>query len=113
MHEFSIARSLLRRVEAEALKHGASSVRRIQLRLGELSGIEADLLRSAFEILRPGTVCSGADLAIHEVPATWSCAVCGVAIEAGAALRCPRCRRPAQLSAGSETLLEHLEMEVA
>lgn len=113
MHELSIARSLLHRVDEEARRHQASGVRRVRLRLGELSGVEPELLRSAFELLRAGTLCDSCDLAIERVAATWTCDTCGVAIEPGSALRCPSCRRPASLTAGGEMLLESLELEVA
>jgi hydrogenase nickel incorporation protein HypA/HybF len=113
MHEISIARALLRQVEAEALRHEAVSVRRVRVRLGTLSGIEPALLHSAFEFLCEAGRCAGAELTIDEVPATWSCPDCGAPIEGGLPLRCPRCRAPGRLSAGDEMLLVQIEMEVA
>jgi hydrogenase nickel incorporation protein HypA/HybF len=47
MHEYSIVGSLMQRVEAEARQRGATSVGRIRIALGELSGVDPELLASA------------------------------------------------------------------
>lgn len=113
MHEYSIVRTLLDRVEAEARQHRAQVVHRIHVRLGELAGVELDLLRSAFEMFREGTACDGADLEIQPVVALWVCPSCDRPFAAGDVLRCPRCAVPAALSCGDEIFLDRIEMEVA
>lgn len=113
MHEYSIVQALLTQVEGRARTHGASRVARLHLRIGELSGVEIDLLESAFETFRERTVCAGAELTIRPVPATWSCPECGRCFERGQILRCAACERPAQLTAGDEIFLDRIEMEVA
>ena len=64
MHEYSLVQAMMRRVEEEARAHNARSVHRVQVRIGQLSGVEADLFASAYELLRPGTLCAGAELII-------------------------------------------------
>ena len=113
MHEYSIVASLLERVDAEARAHGATVVDRIQVRIGELSGVEIDLLRTAFETFRERTICAAAELEIEPVAARWSCRGCEREIERGAILRCPACGQPARLVDGGEILLQRIEMEVA
>ncbi len=113
MHEYSIVQALMTQVEAEAARHGASSVRSIGLRIGELSGVEVDLLRTAFENFRPRSICAEAELGIEVVPATWSCPTCRELFEAGARLQCPDCGQPARLTSGDEIVLQRLEMEAA
>lgn len=113
MHEYSIVRALLDRVEAEAGARGATAVRRIHLRVGELSGVETDLLRSAYELFREASPVAGAELEIEPVAARWVCPACDRAIVRGAALSCPECSRPARLAAGDEIVLQRLELEVA
>jgi hydrogenase nickel incorporation protein HypA/HybF len=113
MHEWSIVEALVGRVEAEARMRGATSVQRIEVSLGELSGVEPDLLTSAYELFREQTICKGAGLEIRSVPAVWSCPRCGRSLERGALLRCPSCDLPAHLAAGDEIFLERIEMEVA
>jgi hydrogenase nickel incorporation protein HypA/HybF len=112
MHEYSIALALMERIDAEADTRRALSVHRVRVRIGELSGIEPELLRSAFEIVRERTRCQSAVLDIAEIPAAWICSGCGRPIEPGALLQCPACGAPARLAAGDEIVLDQLEMEV-
>lgn len=111
MHEASIVQALLDRVEGEARAQGARVVHRVHLELGELSGVEPDLLRSAYEMLRERGVCAGAELEIQPVEARWACPGCGRSIARGRALRCSDCGLPARLEAGDEIVLQRIEME--
>jgi hydrogenase nickel incorporation protein HypA/HybF len=112
MHEYSIVQALLQQVEAAAAKVGASAVCRIQVRIGELAGVEPDLLSSAYALCRERTVCANAELAIEPVAARWSCSRCDRPIAVGQILRCAVCGEPARLAGGDEILLERIEMEV-
>jgi len=113
MHEYSIVLALLDRVEKEAKAHGASTVSRIRVRIGELSGVERDLLESAYELARQRTVCADAVLDLVPVSPRWVCRVCETPIRNGGILRCSTCDAPAHLAEGDEILLERIEMEVA
>ncbi len=113
MHEYSIVQALLERVEAEAAERGAASVHRLHVRIGEASGVEIELLRTAYCVFRERTLCEGADLSIVPVPARWECPRCLAPILRGAILRCPSCSAPARLAAGDEIVLDRIEMEVA
>jgi hydrogenase nickel incorporation protein HypA/HybF len=112
VHEFSIAQDLLENVESCARERGAVRIHRIHLRIGELSGVESDLLASAFEICRENTLCAGAELEIHPVATAWVCPECGSEIDRGSILSCTRCGSPARLQRGHEIILERIEMEV-
>jgi hydrogenase nickel incorporation protein HypA/HybF len=113
MHEMSIVQALLDRVEAEAQAHAARSVAVVRIAIGMQSGVEPELVRSAYELAREGTCCAGADLVIRSVEAAWACPACAVPLAAGERLRCPRCGVPARLAAGDGIVLEQLELEVA
>jgi hydrogenase nickel incorporation protein HypA/HybF len=112
MHEYSVVQSLMEQIEAQAGRHRATAVHRVRLRIGELAGIDPDLLRTAYEMVREGTICATAPLEIDTVAARWECRGCGRAIAAGSLLQCEACGRPARLAAGDEILLERLELEV-
>ncbi len=112
MHEFSVAQSLLDRVEREAQARGATAVLRIELRLGAASGIEVDLLRSAWELVSAGSCCRHANLDVITVPVRWRCPRCACEPASGAVLRCPECGVPARLVEGDELVLQRLEMDV-
>lgn len=112
MHEYSVGQALMERIEAEAASHRATAVHRVSLKIGEMSGVEPDLLESAFEILKARTICETAGLIIERVPACWACPACGRSIPRGEVLRCAACGEPARLVTGDEIVLAQLEMEV-
>ena len=112
MHEYSIVQALLERVDAEARARGATAVHRLSVRIGELSGVEGELLATAYDTFRQRTICEGAALDLRIVPARWACPECGDAIARGAVLTCPSCAMPARLVQGDEILLDRIEMEV-
>lgn len=111
MHEYSIVRELLDRVEEEARDREATAVCTVRVRVGELSGVEIELLESAFELARTGTLCQAADLHVVPVEVRWICSSCDEEIGGDGVLRCDRCGGPARLAAGGEILLERIEME--
>jgi hydrogenase nickel incorporation protein HypA/HybF len=112
VHEYSIVEALLARVDEEARARGATAVHRLTVRIGELSGVEIDLLTAAYVTFRDRTICARADLDVQPVPAVWACPECGGAIARGAMLRCADCGVPARLTEGDEILLDRIEMEV-
>jgi hydrogenase nickel incorporation protein HypA/HybF len=113
MHEYSIVQSLLELVGQAAAARGASSVTRLTVSVGELSGVEPELLRTAYQTFCERTICEAASLEIRRVAATWACRRCDAEIQAGAILRCARCDVPATLRSGDEILLDRIEMEIA
>ncbi len=110
MHEYSIVSALIERVEHEALARGAKRVVRLRVQLGELSGVEPELLVTAYETFRERTVCENAPMELDRVPAVWGCPRCGGPM--ARALRCPCCHAPARLVSGDEIVLSQIEMEV-
>jgi hydrogenase nickel incorporation protein HypA/HybF len=113
VHEYSIVQALMERVEAEAAARQAVSVSRVFVRIGELSGVDHELLATAYRMWCERTVCEGAELEITRVPAEWSCRACGAPVERGARLQCAACGGRVALRHGDEILLERIEMEVA
>jgi hydrogenase nickel insertion protein HypA len=112
MHEYSIVQALVDRVDAEARARKATAVHRLSVRIGELSGVDVDLLTTAYETFRERTICERAELDLQFVPARWECPNCGDLIRRGEVLTCPSCAVPARLVQGDEILLDRIEMEV-
>jgi hydrogenase nickel incorporation protein HypA/HybF len=112
MHEYSIVEALLEQVEHEARRRQASAVHSLAVRIGELSGVEVDLLTTAYRTFRDRTICADAELMVTRVPAKWACSRCGVPIRQGDVLQCAVCAAPARLVEGDEILLDRIEMEV-
>jgi hydrogenase nickel incorporation protein HypA/HybF len=113
MHEYSIVQALVERVAVEAQARGATAVHRLSVRIGELSGVEVDLLTTAYDTFRERTICERAALNLELVPARWECPDCGRGIRAGDRLTCPLCAVPARLVQGDEIILDRIEMEVS
>ena len=111
MHEYSIIQSLVTSVESSIPPDGR--VHRIDVRIGELSGVDCELLATAFEVFRAGTICEHASMAIERVPAIWRCPKCEGPIARGNMLRCRECDEPARLTSGDEIILQRIELEVS
>lgn len=112
MHEYSIVQSLIDSVEAVASRHAYATVHHLYVQIGELAGVDCDLLQTAYDTFVAGTICEHAPMTIERVAATWTCPDCGQPILRGAVLRCTHCNTPAQLAAGDEIILRRVEMEV-
>lgn len=112
MHEYSLVSALMNRVEREARARNALAVLKLRVRIGALAGVEPELFRSAFSLVREGTVCAEAELLVERVDARWVCGSCETTIPPGEALRCPQCATPARLVSGDEIVLDQIEMEV-
>jgi hydrogenase nickel incorporation protein HypA/HybF len=77
MHEYSIARALLRQVENLATEHRGSRVASVRVRIGEFSGIEPELLAMAYQDLVQESPLQGAALHVERVPLEAVCDTCG------------------------------------
>lgn len=111
MHEYSIIQSLVDSVAAAVPRDAA--VHRIEVRIGELSGVDCELLTTAFEVFRIGTLCERASMTIERIPARWACSNCGLEFDRGAILRCGMCGEAGKLAGGDEIILQRIELEVA
>lgn len=112
MHEYSLVLSLIERVEQEMQTHHATQAHRINVSVGELSGVVAELLESAFEIARESTLLKDTTLSVTRVPARWRCPSCSSDVNSHASLTCDRCGAQASLVEGGDILFESVELEV-
>ena len=94
MHELGIAQAALQHVLAQAERAGAARVGRIVLRIGELSGVDPDSLRFAFEAILPTSAAADAQLEIEAITAVARCRSCNLEYSPGptALFECPHCR---------------------
>jgi hydrogenase nickel incorporation protein HypA/HybF len=91
MHELSIALSILDLAAEEAGRRGGRVVA-VHLKLGPLSGVVGEALRSAYDLAREGTPLAGAELVIDEVPvAAWCPACAAERVVVFPELCCPTC----------------------
>ena len=113
MHELAIASAVIDAVRAEARNRPGGRVRRVGLRVGELSGVEGDSLEFCFDALVKGTALEGAALSIEVCPRRHRCRACArefVVVDYRTA--CPACGEPdTEFVGGTELDLAYLEME--
>ena len=70
MHEASLMKDLMRKIEAVAREQKARRVMGISVRLGALSHMSASYFREHFAVASNGTIAEGAKLRIEEIPDT-------------------------------------------
>lgn len=94
MHEVGLMHEALRLALDHAKRAGATHLHGLSLRVGALSGVEAEALRLAFEVVSPGTEAEGAVLVIEEVPVECWCSGCEASfLPTDSVFRCMRCQR--------------------
>jgi len=111
VHELSLVASLFETLEAQAKAHGAARVSLVKLSVGELAGVVPELLESAFDTYKRGTIAGDARLEIEVVSVRFRCRACG-----GEAFlddtSCAACgARDPEIVAGRDLVLERLEIE--
>ncbi len=112
MHELSIATSLIELACEHARKQNAGRVRRIKIRLGELSGLMRPLY-FCFSYASKGTCCENAILEIEEVSLTVMCPRCDEVKtpDSRYSFSCPTCSTPTpEVVTGREMQLVALEV---
>ena len=113
MHEYSIVQALLDQCESHAAKHAASKITKVVTKIGVLSGVEPDLLQTAFDTFKEGTICEKAEFVMNIQPIVIRCDDCGQETTLKELnLACPQCKSiHTQIIDGEEMYLMSLEME--
>ena len=113
MHERSLVKSLLRQVENLAAGHPGSHVRSIRVRIGEFSGVEPELLASAYSDLITATPFHGVALDMERVPLEGVCEQCGSRFQIERFnFQCGKCGSVRlTLRGGEEMLLDSVTLE--
>ena len=113
MHELSVTQSMLDLVLEEAKKSQAQRIRKINLVLGEMSGIVDECVDFYFDFLSKDTIASGATLSFRTVPMRVRCRNCGeVFTPKEFDWACPKCQESgAEVIAGNELYIESIEVE--
>jgi hydrogenase nickel incorporation protein HypA/HybF len=112
VHELSIALSILEIGSEQAEELGAP-ILAVHLRLGQLSGVVAEALRSAYDLAREDSPLARAELLIEEVPVVVRCEHCRVETEVDFPhLLCGVCGAPtAEVVRGRELEIVGMEIE--
>jgi len=113
MHELAITKSMLDLALEQAEKAKAKKVGKINLVIGEMTGVVDECVQFYFNFLSQGTIAEGAALSFTMVPTTARCRVCDKPFQ----LKefdwiCPFCQgNSMEIIAGKELFVESIEVE--
>jgi len=113
MHELSVVAGLFETLEAQARENKADRITGVTLKIGRLSGVVPELLESAFDMYKKGTIAAAAKLTVEVVPLRVRCRACGAerGVESYVFL-CAECASPdLEILEGTEMILERIELE--
>ena len=113
MHELAVTESLLKTATEFAQKNDAKKVIRLNLLIGNLSGIVDDSVQFYWDMISEDTICSQAQLNIERRPAKFKCQACQTEYALDDELSpCPQCGSvDIRVIAGDEFLLQSIEIE--
>ena len=113
MHELSIAKSVLETVRTELERRPGARLHKVGLRVGELSGVNADALSFSFEVLVKGTDLEPVALEIESSPRRQRCPECNQAFTVeNYDVICPNCGASGTECVGGQELeFTYLELE--
>lgn len=114
MHEFSIVQALLMQIEENAIYHKAKAVSKVHIIIGEVSGAEPSLLKTAFDTFKQNTIAQNSELIIEFQKPIIRCFSCGKSFELNKfRMRCPECESfNVKVEKGDELILKTLELEL-
>lgn len=113
MHELSIARNIIEVAKRQIQESLPCTVLSIRLKIGALSCVHRDSLRSCFELMAAGTTLQGSQLRIDEMPVVVFCPTCASLRELPGIQRlaCPICgTRTGDIRQGNELEIDTIEV---
>jgi hydrogenase nickel incorporation protein HypA/HybF len=112
MHEYSIVQNLLDQCEDQAKQHGAKKVEKVVVKIGVMSGVEPDLLQTAFDTFKQGTMCQDCEYIQQIQPIKIRCISCAtVSVLEQNEYSCPKCQSvELDVIDGEDLMLMQLEL---
>jgi hydrogenase nickel incorporation protein HypA/HybF len=113
MHELSITQGILSVVLEQAEANQASKITKIDLTIGELSGIASECVEFYFNLLSKNTIAAEASLAFHRTPIKLRCRNCDDSFFPDSLnWTCPNCREPnVEIVTGRECSITSIEVD--
>jgi hydrogenase nickel incorporation protein HypA/HybF len=113
MHELGIANSVLQQAQQQAKFHPGAHLRKVTLRVGEMSGVNPEALRFCFEVLARDSHLEQVELEIELSARRQRCPACDrIFAVVDYDLSCPNCgSAKTEFAGGDELELSSLEME--
>ena len=113
MHELSITQSMLEIVLQQAAKAKAKKVTKINLIIGEMTGVVSDSVQFYLDILTKDTIAEGAQVSFTLVPSQGKCRQCGRTFTLPEFdWTCPNCQgKIIDVVSGKELFVESIEVD--
>ncbi|HPB01635.1 MAG TPA: hydrogenase maturation nickel metallochaperone HypA [Bacteroidales bacterium] len=113
MHELSIAASIVDYAAEFASEHQATSISRIEIEVGQLSGVITDSLEFAMEEAVKGSVLEKAEVVIIEIAGRSECKMCHTQFDnPDWYTPCPKCQSmDSEIIGGKELLIRSVVIE--
>jgi hydrogenase nickel incorporation protein HypA/HybF len=113
MHEYSIVQSLLESCEEHAKQNEAKEVTKVVVKIGVLSGVEPELLETAFNTFKEKTICHNALFVMNVQDIVIECLDCQTTLTLSKReFTCPKCQSiNIDVKEGEDMYLMSLEME--
>ncbi len=113
MHELAITQSMFDLVLEQARKARAKKVGKINLVIGEMTGVVGDCVQFYFDFISKGTLAEGATLSLAMIPPKARCQGCDKLFDLKEFdWTCPHCGgNSLQIVAGKELFVESIEVE--
>ena len=113
MHELAITQSMLDLVLKQAEEAGSEKIDRINLVIGEMTGVVGRCIQFYFDFLSRDTPAEGAELNFKVIPTTAKCRDCGQEFELEEFdWTCPHCQsNNIEITGGKELFVESIEVD--
>jgi hydrogenase nickel incorporation protein HypA/HybF len=113
MHEASITESMLSLALEKAKEAKADKITRINLVVGELSGVVPECIQFYFDVMSKKTIAEGAKLAFETKPTQVKCRKCQTVFTPdNHEWKCPECKETSvEIISGRECYMESIEVE--
>ena len=113
MHELTITQNILSIALEKAQAVQASKINKINLTIGELTGIVADCVQFYFEYLSKDTIAAKATLSFEQPPAKLYCRNCGIIFSPNNLdWICPSCHEQnIEIISGRECYVNSIEVD--
>jgi len=113
MHELAITQSMFDIVLKQAEQVNAKKVTKINLVIGEMTGVVSDCIQFYMDFLSKGTLAEGVVVSVNSVPATAKCLSCSKTFTVKEMeWTCPHCGEVSmEVTGGKELFVESIEVD--
>ncbi len=112
MHEYSIVQSLIESCEENARANNAKEITKVVVKIGVMSGVEPQLLQTAFDTFKEVSICANAEFIMNIQPIIIKCLGCQEESKISKnEYKCPKCNAiELDIIDGNDMYLMSLEM---